>query len=56
MNFFRGALMVLAAGFAAWRGWKIHHGMYAWMAYGLAVAALALAVWHFMRKPDVRRN
>jgi hypothetical protein len=56
MNFFRGALMVLAAGFAAWRGWKIHHGIYAWMAYGLAVAALALAAWHLTRKPDVRRG
>jgi hypothetical protein len=56
MNHVRGVLMLLAAGFAFWRGWHLHTGTYAWMAYGLGVAALALAVWHFMRKPDVRRN
>ena len=55
MNHVRGFLMLLAAGFAVWRGWKIHTGMYAWMAYGLAAAALALAVWHLTRKPEARR-
>jgi hypothetical protein len=56
LNFFRGVLMLLAAGFAAWRGWKIHHGMYMWIAYALAAAALALAAWHFTRKDDARRS
>jgi hypothetical protein len=55
VNFFRGVLMLLAAGFAVWRGWKFHHGMYAWMAYGLAAAALGLAIWHLTRKDDARR-
>jgi heme exporter protein D len=55
MNPVRGVLMLLAAVFAAWRGWEIHHGKYAWMAYALSVAALGLAVWHLTRKSDVRR-
>jgi hypothetical protein len=54
MNPFRGILMIIAAAFAVWRGWQIHSGRYAWMAYGLAVLALALAVWHFIG-PDRRR-
>ena len=52
-NPFRGILMVIAAGFAFWRGWQIHHGRYAWMAFGLGVLALALAAWHFLSE---RRN
>ena len=56
MNYMRGVLMLLAAGFAAWKGWKIHTGPHAWMAYGLAVLALGLAVYHLMRPADVRRG
>ena len=41
--------MIVAAAIAFWRGWQIHTGRYAWMAYGLGVVALALAVWHFAR-------
>ena len=44
MNHVRGFLMLLAAGFAFWKGWQIHHGSHAWMAYGLGAAALGLAV------------
>jgi len=40
--------MIIAAAIAFWRGWQIHSGRYAWMAYGLAVVALALAGWHFV--------
>jgi hypothetical protein len=43
--------MLLAAGVAIWRGWQIHRGPYAALAYGLAVLALALGVWHLTRKP-----
>jgi hypothetical protein len=46
MNPFRGILMIVAAGIAFWRGWQIHHGQYAWMAYGLSIVALGLACWH----------
>jgi hypothetical protein len=50
MNPVRGFVMLLAAGFAAWKGWRIHTGPHAWMAYGLAAAALGLAVWHLTRR------
>jgi heme exporter protein D len=46
VNPVRGILMIVASAFAFWRGWQIHHGRYAWMAYGLGVLALALSVWH----------
>ena len=50
MNPVRGFVMLLAAGFATWKGWKIHTGLHAWEAYGLAVLALGMAVWHLTRK------
>jgi len=56
MNHVRGFLMLLAAGVAFWKGWQIHHGSHAWMAYGLGAAALGLAVWHLTRKTDVLRG
>jgi hypothetical protein len=55
MNHVRGVLMLVAAGVAVWRGWKIHSGTHAWMAYGLGALALGLAVWHLTRKTDARR-
>jgi hypothetical protein len=55
MNHVRGVVMLLAAGFAIWKGWRIHSGTHAWMAYGLGTLALGLAVWHLTRKPDARR-
>jgi uncharacterized membrane protein len=55
MNHFRGVLMLLAAGVAFWRGWKIHTGNTALLAYGLGTLALGLAVWHLTRKPDKPR-
>jgi hypothetical protein len=56
MNRARGVLMLVAAGVAVWRGWIIHTGSHAWMAYGLGALALALAVWHLTRKADSRRD
>jgi len=55
MNQVRGVLMLVAAGIAGWKGWEIHKGTHAWMAYGLAAAALGLAVWHLTRKAGRRR-
>jgi hypothetical protein len=52
MNQFRGVLMLLAAGVAFWRGWKIHTGHTALLAYGLGALAVGLAIWHITRKPD----
>jgi hypothetical protein len=45
----RGMLMLLAAGVAFYRGWKIHTGREALLAFGLGVLALGLAVWHLTR-------
>ena len=50
MNPVRGVFMVLAACVAFWRGWQIHTGQKALLAYVLGVAALWLAVWHFTRR------
>ena len=41
--------MLAAAAAATWKGWQFHHGERAVMAYGLAVLALALGVWHLFR-------
>ena len=49
MNPVRGIVMLIAAAIAFYRGWQIHTGHYAWLAYGLGVLALALAAWHFVR-------
>ena len=55
MNQVRGVLMLVAAGIAIWKGWRIHTGTFAWTAYGLAALALGLAIWHLTRKTDARR-
>ena len=46
----RGFIMILASGVALWKGWQIHHGRTAVLAYALAVLALAMGVWHLVRK------
>jgi hypothetical protein len=43
--------MLLAAAVAIWKGWQIHRGETAVLAYGLGAMALALGVWHLTRKP-----
>ncbi len=55
MNQFRGMLMLVAAGIAFWRGWKIHTGHVALLGYALGVVALGLAIWHLTRKADKPR-
>ena len=55
MNQFRGLLMLVAAGIAFWRGWKIHTGHVAVLGYALGVVALGLAMWHLTRKADKQR-
>jgi hypothetical protein len=51
VNRFRGIVMLLAAAVAIWKGWQIHRGEAAVLAYGLAALALALGVWHLTRPP-----
>ena len=55
MNRIRGIVMLLAAAVAIWKGWQIHRGEPAVLAYGLGALALALAVWHLTRKPPQPR-
>jgi len=55
VNPFRGIVLLLAAALAIWRRWHIHNGRMALLAYTLAALALALAVWHFTRKPPPPR-
>lgn len=52
MNPVRGFVMLLAAAFAFYRGWHIHTGHTAVLAYILGALALAMAVWHFTRPAD----
>jgi hypothetical protein len=56
MNRIRGIVMLLAAAVAIWKGWQMHGGERALVAYGLGVLALALAVWHLARKPPQPRT
>lgn len=48
--------MLIAAVIALWKGWQIHRGETAVLAYGLGALALAMALWHLTRSPaDARR-
>jgi hypothetical protein len=49
VNRVRGVVMLIAAAIALWKGWQIHHGEKAMLAYGLGALALAMAVWHLTR-------
>jgi len=50
VNPIRGVVMLVAAALAIWKGWQIHLGETAVLAYGLGAMALALGVWHLTRK------
>jgi ribose/xylose/arabinose/galactoside ABC-type transport system permease subunit len=50
MNRVRGVVLLAAGVLALWKGWMIHRGQMAVMAYSLAVLALALGVWHLTRR------
>jgi len=47
--------MLLAAGIAFWKGFEMHRGEMAVLAYGLGVLALVLGIWHLTRKRPQRR-
>jgi hypothetical protein len=55
VNRVRGIVMLLAAAVAIWKGWQIHRGETAMLAYGLGAIALALGVWHLTRKAPLPR-
>jgi hypothetical protein len=50
VNPIRGIVMLVASALAIWKGWQIHRGETAVLAYGLGALALALGVWHLTRK------
>jgi hypothetical protein len=59
VNRIRGIVMLMAAVLAIWKGWQIHRGEIAVLAYGLGVMALAVGVWQLSRKappPRMRRS
>lgn len=51
----RGIVMLIAGIAVLGKGWQIHRGETAALAYGLGVVALALATWHLTRKPPQPR-
>lgn len=55
MSMVRGILLFGLGVFAIYRGWLIHTGQKAWLAYGLGLVAIALGVWRLIRKPDTPR-
>jgi sulfite exporter TauE/SafE len=55
VNRLRGLVMLIAGAAAIWKGWQIHRGQLAVIAYGLGALALALAAWHLTRRPPPPR-
>lgn len=55
VNLGRGIMMLIAAALAFWKGFQIHRGEMAVMAYGLGALALVLGVWHLTRRTPQRR-
>jgi cytochrome c biogenesis protein CcdA len=52
MNAVRGILYFGLGVFALYKGWTIHTGEKAWLAYLLGLAAIVLGVWRLLRRPD----
>ena len=50
MNRARGIVLLAAGVLALWKGWTIHSGQMAVVAYLLGVVALALSIWHLTRR------
>ena len=48
--------MLIAAVLAFWKGWQIHRGETAILAYGLGLLALILGLWHLSRKTPQTRG
>jgi hypothetical protein len=50
MNQVRGILYIGVGAFIAFRGWRIHHGVWSWASYGLGAAAIALGCYLLSRR------
>jgi hypothetical protein len=55
VNLARGIVMLLAAAVALWKGWQIHRGETAMLAYGLGALALVMGIWHLTRRTESSR-
>ena len=51
MNRIRGVLMIMAACVAFFEAWRLRATHFALSAVGLGALALALGLWHLLRKP-----
>jgi len=56
MNRIRGIVMLLAAAVATWKGWQLHRGELAIIAYSLGLLAFVIGIWHLMRKEPAPRR
>jgi cadmium resistance protein CadD (predicted permease) len=54
MNVFRGIILFGLGVFAIYKGWTLHTGQRAWLAYGLGLVAIGLGVWRLLRREDKR--
>jgi hypothetical protein len=52
MNAVRGILLFGLGVFALYKGWLIHTGQKAWLAYGLGLVAIALGIWRLLRREN----
>jgi hypothetical protein len=50
----RGVILILFGILAIYRGWTVHTGQHALLAYALGVVALAIGAWRVTRKPRSR--
>jgi hypothetical protein len=50
MSSIRGILLFGLGVFAIYKGWTIHTGQKAWLAYGLGLIAVALGIWRLLRR------
>jgi uncharacterized membrane protein len=56
VNRIRGIVMLLAAAVAVWKGWQLHRGELAIIAYGLGLLAFVIGIWHLMRREPAARR
>ena len=52
MSAIRGVILFGMGVFALYKGWMIHVGQRAWLAYGLGFVAIALGIWRLLRRED----
>jgi hypothetical protein len=51
MDAFRGVVLIVFGVLALYRGWTLHAGRTALLAYALGVVSLAIGAWRVTHKP-----